>query len=161
MFLHRKRTRVDRDTENLDVGQELCPCLTQGEGQQLCYNLFFVISTTRNLAYITDTHACDRDGRIPEEEELVQAGDNDSPYETESPCTECRNGHLGIIGVGDGGTDLGIRRVILCRYGSVTRLRICSRCRGFTIDDGIPIEVWIIKLGDRNVLANCESDEVV
>ena len=62
----------------------------------------------------SDAHIANSDGRIPEEEELVHAGDEDGPDDTNHPCTEGVDRHGRVVGVGDGGADLGVGRVILC-----------------------------------------------
>ena len=54
----------------------------------------------------------DGDGRISEEEELVDARDNDGPHETDDPSAERRRGHRGIVGVGHRGPDFWIWRFI-------------------------------------------------
>ena len=56
-----------------------------------------------------NTYTSDGNGRIAEEEELVEAGDDNGPYETDKPCAEGGAGHVWVVGVGDGRTDLGIR----------------------------------------------------
>ena len=60
---------------------------------------------------ITDTS--DGDSREAEEEELVQAGDEDGPDEADEPRAEGAAGHVGVVGVGDGGSNLRVRGVIL------------------------------------------------
>ena len=64
-----------------------------------------------------DTHTSDSDARVAEEEELVQPGDDDGPDETDKPSTEGRAGHVDIVGVGDGSTDLRVGGVVLCNLG--------------------------------------------
>lgn len=66
------------------------------------------------MCNLTNTYTSDRDSREPEEEELVQTGDDDRPDHADEPGAEGATGHVGVVGVGDGGTDLRIRRVILC-----------------------------------------------
>ena len=59
------------------------------------------------------TYAANGDRGIPEEEELVHAGDDDGPDDTYEPCTEGFDRHVRVVGVGDGGADLGIWGIIL------------------------------------------------
>lgn len=59
------------------------------------------------------TYASDGDRRIPEVEELVHAGDEDGPGEADNPCPDGVHGHVGIIGVRDGGPHLGVGGILL------------------------------------------------
>ena len=61
-----------------------------------------------------ETYTANRDRRIPEEEELVQTGNEDSPDNTNEPGSESVDRHQGVVGVGDGGSNLRVRGVILC-----------------------------------------------
>ena len=99
VFLDRERARVDRDTEDLDAGHDACPETENREGDELGH----------------DTG--DGDGGVSEEEELVQTGDEDGPGNANEPGPEGAAGHVRVVGVGDGGTDLGVRGVILCGGG--------------------------------------------
>ena len=63
------------------------------------------------------TYTGDSDGGVAEVEELVKAGDDDGPDEADEPCTEGRAGHVDIVGVGDGSTDLRVGGVVLCNLG--------------------------------------------
>ena len=60
-----------------------------------------------------NTYATNGDRRVPEEEELVQAGDEHGPADTDQPGPECVDRDRGVIGVRDGGTNLWVRRVVL------------------------------------------------
>ena len=60
------------------------------------------------------TYSSDCYRGVPEEEELIETGDNDCPKESNGPGTDRHDGHVGVIRVGDGGTNLRIRGVILC-----------------------------------------------
>ena len=55
------------------------------------------------------TYAGDGDRGIAEEEELVQAGEDDGPDEADEPGPEGVHGHVRVVGVGDGRTDLRVR----------------------------------------------------
>ena len=52
-------------------------------------------------------------GRISEEEELIDTRDKGSQNEAKDPSTESRRGHHRIISVGDRRSNLKVRRVIL------------------------------------------------
>jgi hypothetical protein len=54
------------------------------------------------------TNLDDGDGGVSEIEELVHAGNEDSPNKTDDPSTEGRRRHRGIICVGNRRTDFGI-----------------------------------------------------
>ena len=56
----------------------------------------------------TNTYLSDEDSRVSKEEELVYAGNEDNPNETNDPGTEGRRWHGGIICVGDGRTNFWI-----------------------------------------------------
>lgn len=60
------------------------------------------------------THTGDCHAGEAEEEELVEPRDEDGPDHADEPCTERRTGHVGVVGVRDGGAHLGIWRVVLC-----------------------------------------------
>lgn len=60
------------------------------------------------------THTGDRHAGEAEEEELVEPRDEDGPDHADEPSAECRTGHVGVVGVCDGGAHLGVRRVVLC-----------------------------------------------
>lgn len=61
-----------------------------------------------------DTHTSNCDAWVPKEKELVQPRYDDSPDEPHEPCAECGTRHIGIVGISDGGTHFGVRRVVLC-----------------------------------------------
>ena len=61
-----------------------------------------------------DAHIANSDGRIPEEEELVEASHDDGENETDYPGANGVDGHAGVIRICYGRADLGVRRVILC-----------------------------------------------
>lgn len=69
----------------------------------------------RCKARILGTYTSDGYAGVTEEEELVQTGDEDCPDEAEDPCTGGLAGHVGVVGISDGGPNFGIRRVILCK----------------------------------------------
>jgi hypothetical protein len=79
------------------------------------------------------TNLIDLDGGVSEVEDLVYAGNEDSPHETDGPSTEGRRWHLGIICVGNSSTDFWIWGLILKH-----------RCRG------VKIRVVVV---DSNVLS--------
>ena len=118
MLLDGEWTGVERDTKDLDVGEETCPEATDGEGEQLGDNLGEAPARSTQCAVRTreQTYSGDRDGGIPEEEELVHAGEDDGPDETDGPSAECVHRHVRIVGVSDGRSNLGVRRVILWTF---------------------------------------------
>ena len=59
------------------------------------------------------THGGDGDGREPEEKELVYPRKEYSPDYAQSPCTERAHRNGWIIGIGDSGSHLRVRRVII------------------------------------------------
>lgn len=67
------------------------------------------------------TYSSDCYRGVPEEEELIETGDNDCPKESNGPGTDRHDGHVGVIRVSHRRTDLGIRRVILCTYTVLMR----------------------------------------
>ena len=119
MLLDGEWTGVERDTKDLDVGEETCPEATDGEGEQLGDNLGEAPVRSTQCAVRTreQTYSGDRDGGIPEEEELVQTGNEDGPDNTNEPRSESVDRHQGVVGVGDGGSNLRVRRVVLCTGG--------------------------------------------
>ena len=52
------------------------------------------------------------DGRIAEIEELIYARYQSGHDQANDPCSDGGNGHVGVVSIGDGGTNLGIGRVI-------------------------------------------------
>jgi hypothetical protein len=80
------------------------------------------------------TYLTDADGGVSKEEELVHAGNEDSPHKTEDPSTEGRRRHRGIICVGDRRTDFWI-------WGFILKLR-----RRW-------VKIWVIVVIDSNVLS--------
>ena len=60
-----------------------------------------------------DTYTTDRDRGEAEEKELIESGDEDGPDETDEPRPESTAGHVCVVRVSDGRTNLGIRGVIL------------------------------------------------
>jgi hypothetical protein len=113
VLLDSEGTRVDRNAEDLDAGHHLGPGATNRVREQL------------------GDEATDRDGRVPEEEELVEAGDDDrwkvsfsnvncksskrllTERNADNPSAQGAAGHIGVVGVGDGRTDLRVGRVVL------------------------------------------------
>ena len=79
------------------------------------------------------TYAANGDRGIPEEEELVHAGDDDGPDDTYEPCTEGVDRHVRVVGVGDGGADLGIRGIILKEQSILVEVGVLELRNG---DDG-------------------------
>jgi hypothetical protein len=79
------------------------------------------------------TNLTDGDGGESKEEELVHAGNDDGPDETDDPSTEGRRRHGGIICVGDRRTDFWIRGFILERKGRW-------------------VKVWVVVSIDSNVV---------
>jgi hypothetical protein len=80
------------------------------------------------------TNLIDADGGESKEEELVHAGNEDSPNKTEDPSTEGRRRHRGIICVGNRRTDFWIRGFILNHRGRW-------------------VKIWVIVVIDSNVLS--------
>ena len=78
------------------------------------------------------TNLTDEDGGVSESEELIQAGDEDSPNKTDCPGTECRRRHLGIICVGNRNTDFRIWGFILKYRGRRVKIRVVV-----VVDDNI------------------------
>jgi len=116
MLLDGKRTGIQGITEDTPVGKPSGGGAADGERQEL----------SDNAAY--------GDGGIAEEEELVETGEQDGPKDADDPGAEGGDGHVEIIGVGDGGTDLGIGAVVL----ESERL--------------VLVEVWIIELVASDLL---------
>jgi hypothetical protein len=86
---------VEACAEDLDVWEEASHEATEGEGDQL------------------SDQVADRHGWVSEEVELVEARDDDSHDHSENPYAEGVAGHLRVVGVGDGGSDLGVGGVLL------------------------------------------------
>jgi hypothetical protein len=80
------------------------------------------------------TNLIDGDGGVSEIEELVHAGKDDSPNETDDPSTEGRRRHRGIICVGNRRTDFWI-------WGFILKHR-----RRW-------VKIWVIVVIDSNVLS--------
>jgi hypothetical protein len=59
------------------------------------------------------TYTGDRYAGEAEVEELVEAGNEDGPEETDEPGAEGGAWHVWVVGVGDGSTDLGVWGVVL------------------------------------------------
>lgn len=95
MLLNREWARVELEAEDLDAGEDSGGEATDGERQKLS-------DETR-----------DGDRGITEEEELVEAGDEDGPRQTDNPGAEGVDGHVWVVGVGYRRTDLGVGRVVL------------------------------------------------
>lgn len=96
------------------------------------------------------TYAGNGDGRIAEEEELVEAGDDNGPDEADEPCAGGRTGHVGVVCVGDGGTHLGVRRVILCTRRSALEHEIVEGVVVLTEVLGVVCEVGVVKVRGRD-----------
>ena len=174
MLLDGEGAGVNRDAKDLDVGDDACPETAKGEGEQLGDNLHAsrsaIGAATTNAqqerrAYDgekrgrwgrerrrkrEDTHTTDGDGGVPEEEELVHAGDEDGPDDSDEPSTEGAGGHVRVVGVGDGGAHLGVGRVVLCACGEAWSARSGGRAggRGRTEEGGILVKVGVVKLRD-------------
>lgn len=119
MLLDRERSGVEFHAENLIVGDEAGPCATEGEDQQLGDDLNAPCSVRRIYSGIWSTYTADGDRGIAEEEKLVQAGDDNGPNKTEHPGADGRDWDIGVIRVRNSGTDLWVRRVVLCQNNSV------------------------------------------
>jgi len=70
------------------------------------------------------TYLGDIDGGIPKEKELVDAGDKNSPHETDDPGAKSGARHRGIIRVRDRGSDFGIRRLVLEHRGRRVEIQV-------------------------------------
>jgi hypothetical protein len=79
------------------------------------------------------TNLTDGDGGVSKEKELVHAGNEDSPDETDDPSTEGRRRHRGIVCVGNRRTDFWIRGFILKGKGGW-------------------VKVWVVKFIDGDAL---------
>ena len=66
----------------------------------------------------------DGDGRVPEEEELVYARNDDGQEQPDDPSTERRRRYCGIVGVGYRGPDFGIRGFIFEYDGSRVKIGV-------------------------------------
>jgi hypothetical protein len=86
-----------------------------------------------NAAEQKSTYLTDGDGRVSEEEKLVDAGNEDGPNETDDPSAEGRRWHRGIIRVGNRRTDFWI-------WGFVLKGK------------GRWVKVWVVKFVDSNAL---------
>lgn len=103
------------------------------------------------LGRICATYTADRDRGVTEEEELVQPRDEDGPEHTDEPGPEGTAGHVGVVRVGDRRTDLGIRRVILCRRRYYEQSVTMKWESLLTEELGIQVEVRIVELGDGDM----------
>lgn len=70
------------------------------------------------------THIANEDGRVAEEEELVEAGHDNGEDEADDPGAQCRGGHRRVVCVRDGGAHLGVRRVVLQRECALVQVRV-------------------------------------
>jgi hypothetical protein len=70
------------------------------------------------------TNLINIDGGVSEIEELVQAGNEDSPKKTDDPSTEGRRRHRGIICVGNRSTDFRIWGFILKHRGGWVKIGV-------------------------------------
>lgn len=122
MLLDGERSGVKGETKDLNGGDDAGPETEEGEGDEL------------------GDDARDGDGGISEEEELVQAGDEDGPAETDDPCAEGVDGHVGVVCVGDGGPDFRVRGVVL---------------EGV---DMVEVEVGVLKVGNGDVVRDFCGD---
>lgn len=93
------------------------------------------------------THGGDGDGRVAEVEELVHAGEDHGPEDADEPRPERRDGHRGVVVVGDGGAHLWVRRVVLCT-ASYQRGARARTSVALTEPGGIDIEVRVEEVGD-------------
>ena len=71
-----------------------------------------------------ETHLGDGNCGVSEEKELVDAGNEDSPHETDDPSPESGARHRGIIRVGDRGSDFRIWRLLLERRRRKVEIRV-------------------------------------
>lgn len=95
-------------------GKEIsCATICGGKGEAQS-GLVSAGAKARERGY---TYAGDGDRGVAEEEELVEAGDDDGPEQADKPGAGGGARHVGVIGVGDGGAHLGVRRVVLCAGG--------------------------------------------
>ena len=135
MLLDRKRPRVKRDAEERNIRQVASPGFANGESQHLGDNLFSKDSIqAQNVTGIKNcTNLTDGDGGVSEEKELVHAGNEDSPDETDDPSTESRRRHRGIVCVGNRRTDFWIWGFILKGKGGW-------------------VKVWVVKFIDGDAL---------
>jgi hypothetical protein len=93
MLLNGKRSRIKRDTEEVNIRHVASPGLANWETQQLGGKLISHLVTgypKRDTEGNISTNRTDGDGRVSEKEELVHAGNEDSPNETDDPSTEGR-----------------------------------------------------------------------
>jgi len=74
MLLDGERARIDRNTEDLLVGQESGPSSADGEGEQLGNDLCVYVNKGRLLSRRgMGTYTSNGNGRITEEEKLVKS----------------------------------------------------------------------------------------
>lgn len=79
---------------------------------------------------LRNTDLGDVHGWVSEEEKLVDTGDQDSPHDADNPSSESRRRHGRVVGVGHGGPDFWIRRLIFqCngRWVKVGVVRIAGK----------------------------------
>ncbi len=123
MFFNGEWTRVERDSKNLVIRQELGPRTADREGEKLGDDLKIAggsIMRTLQRHRMPTTYPTDCDTWIAEEEKLIHAGDDDRPDEPDDPCTQRGHRHGRVIGVGDRRAHLRIGGIVLCKHGELT-----------------------------------------
>lgn len=70
------------------------------------------------------THVANEDGRVAEEEELVEARHDNGEDEADDPGAQSRRGHRRIVCVRNGRAHLGVRRVVLQRECALVQVRV-------------------------------------
>jgi hypothetical protein len=142
MLLNGERPRIKRDTEEGNIRQVASPGLADWETQQhggklsrrIRFNNWDPETETETPWGKFLTNLNDGDGGVSEREELVHAGNEDSPNKTDDPSTEGRRWHRGIVCVGNRRTDFGI-------WGFILKLR------------GRWVKIWVVVVVDSNVLS--------
>ena len=71
-------------------------------------------SVATSYPNIINEYRGDENGRIAEEEELIQPGDQNGPDNTNEPSPERAHGHVDVVGICDCSSHFGVGRVILC-----------------------------------------------
>jgi len=116
MFLDSERTWVQGVAKDFPFGEDERHTPPDGKRNQLSDKI------------------ADGDTGVPEEEELVKAGDNNSHNHTQEPYTDGGHRHVWVIRVGDSRTDLRVRTVLL------------------EVAQMIPVEIRVREMGSGNLL---------
>ena len=115
MLLNRKWPRVEGHAKERNIGQIASPCFANRVRKKEGDDLFERVGSAqvKKFQWPMKTSPRNINGRISEEEELVDTRDKGSQNGAKGPSTESRRGHHWIIRVGDRRSNFNVRRIIL------------------------------------------------